>query len=81
MICTLSSATAVFDSYPKSIPYFVCQSQCIQQVVRQQMKQMFRPYWDGAACCIRTWIFLLTSGCFWVGKPALGQEAVGALWQ
>jgi len=40
-----------------------------------------RPYWNGAACCIRTWIFLLTSGCCWAGKPALGQEAAGALWQ
>jgi len=80
-IWTLSSANAVFHSHPNSIPYFVQQSQCIQQVVRQQMKQMFRPYWNGAACCIRTWIFLLTSGCCWVGKSALGQEAVGALWQ
>lgn len=36
---------------------------------------------EWSACCIRSWVFLLTSGRCWVGMSASGQEAAGAVGQ
>lgn len=52
-------------------------SDCVQQVARLQRKQMFN-HTGVSACCMRSCLCLLTSGCGWVAWPAWGQEAAGA---